>query len=144
MPMRHFPGAPPASSCGRPVACPEGPRRQFEQIEGVQHGLADSAAAVQRVEDGDAIRTADHRLAIDRERPGAELRRGDGNCGVAPAPVVAAPREEPHGIAFPADLQPVTVVFDLVDPIGPARRLGGEGGDAGSNEPVGARGSHGQ
>jgi hypothetical protein len=35
--------------------------------ESVQHGLTDRAAAVQGIEDGDAIRTADHSLAIDRE-----------------------------------------------------------------------------
>jgi hypothetical protein len=37
---------------------------ELEKVEGVQHSLADGAAAVERVEDRDAIRTADHSLAF--------------------------------------------------------------------------------
>jgi hypothetical protein len=43
---------------------------EFEQVEGVQHRLADDAAPVQRVEDGDAVRAADDSLAVDGERLG--------------------------------------------------------------------------
>ena len=41
---------------------------ELQQVEGVQHGLADGAAAVERVEDGDAIRTAYDRLAMSVKR----------------------------------------------------------------------------
>jgi hypothetical protein len=36
----------------------------LEEVEGVHHSFADGAAAVERVEDRDAIRTADHGLAV--------------------------------------------------------------------------------
>jgi hypothetical protein len=69
---------------------------ELQKVEGVQHGLANGAAPVQRVEDGDAIRSAYDCLAIESERSGAQQGRGDGNRRVAAGPVVAAPREEPH------------------------------------------------
>jgi hypothetical protein len=40
---------------------------EFEEIESVQHCLADGATAVERVEDGDAIRPTHHGLAVERE-----------------------------------------------------------------------------
>jgi hypothetical protein len=38
--------------------------------------------------------------------------------------------EQPHGLAVPAHDQPIAVVFDLVHPVGPGRRLGCNGGNA--------------
>src|ERR1700759_5411319 len=77
---------------------------ELQKVEGVQHGLGDRAAPVERVEDGDAIRTADHRLAVDRERPGAQQGRGDGDRWVAAAPVIPAAGEQAHLVAYAADL----------------------------------------
>jgi hypothetical protein len=37
----------------------------------------------------------------------------------------------------PAHNEPVAVVLDLVHPVGPGRRLGGNGRDAGVNEAIG-------
>jgi hypothetical protein len=49
---------------------------EFEQIEGVQHRLADGAVAVQGIEDRDAVQTADAGFAVEGERTGAQLHRG--------------------------------------------------------------------
>lgn len=103
------------------------------QVEGVEHRLADGAVAVKRVEDGDPVRAADNRLAIERERRRAELHRRRNDPRIAGRPVEAAPCEEPHAVAFAADLQAVTIMLDLVSPVGPGRRLGGASWDAGRN-----------
>jgi hypothetical protein len=49
-----------------------------------------------------------------------------------------------HAGAIPAHDQPIAVVLDLVHPIRPGRRLGGNGRDAGGDKSVGPRdgGSH--
>jgi hypothetical protein len=39
-----------AAAAGRAAAASEGLTEEFEQVEGVQHGLPDGAAAVERVE----------------------------------------------------------------------------------------------
>jgi len=88
------------------------------------------AAAVEGVEHGDTIGAANHRLAIPGEGPRAQLGRGCGDGGIALGPIIAAPGEQPHRVADAANLQPVAVVFDLVDPLRPRGRLGGAGGDA--------------
>jgi hypothetical protein len=95
---------------------------------------------VQRVEDGNAVRTAHRGLAVDRERLGRQLRRGARDRRVSIGPVIAPP--EPHDIAVTADDQPVTAVLDLVDPAGPGRRLGGAHGNPGLNEAVWAGRNH--
>jgi hypothetical protein len=41
--------------------------RPLHQIERAQHRLADDAAPVQSIEHGDAVRSADHRLAVARD-----------------------------------------------------------------------------
>jgi hypothetical protein len=41
----------------------QGAEIELEEVEGVQHGLADGAAAVQGIEDRDAVRAADAGLA---------------------------------------------------------------------------------
>jgi hypothetical protein len=65
---------------------------EFKQVEGVQHGLGDRAAPVERVEYRHAIRPAHHGLGVERERLGAQQGRGDGDRRVAAAPVVARGR----------------------------------------------------
>jgi hypothetical protein len=50
------------------------------------------------------------------------------------APVIAAPGEQPHGVALAADLQPVPVMLDLVDPVGPGGRLDGAQRDIRPND----------
>jgi hypothetical protein len=80
--------------------------------------------SVERVEDGDAVRTADDRLAIQRERPGPQQRRGDGDRRIAVAPVVPPPGEQPHDVTLAPNLQPVAVVLDLVHQPGPVGALG--------------------
>jgi hypothetical protein len=112
---------------------------ELQEVEGVEHRTADSAVAVQCVEDRDAIRSTDHGLAVERERTCPKLRRGAGNRGVTSVPVVAAAREEAHGIAVASDLKPVAVVLDLVDPVGPDGRLGRACRNTGRDEAVGSR-----
>jgi hypothetical protein len=78
----------------------------------------------------DPVRAADHRLAIDRERLGAQqdrsrLSKGSGR---------SAPGEQPNGAALAADLQPVAVVFDLLHPFDPGQRLGSAGRNTGRKE----------
>jgi hypothetical protein len=73
MPSRR----PPRSLASRFLRSPRGQPAEIlavelQEVEGVQHGLGDGAAPVERVEDGDTIRTADHGLAVERERPGAQ------------------------------------------------------------------------
>jgi hypothetical protein len=68
-----------------------------------------------------------------------------GDRGIAVCPVVAAAGEQAHGSAVATHDQPIAVVLDLVHPVGPGRRLGGKGRDAGIDEAVGtdAAGDHG-
>jgi hypothetical protein len=96
---------------------------KLQQVEGLQHGLADGTAPVERVEDRDAIRAAGDGLAVERERSGAQQRRGDGNCRIPGAPVVAVSSEQPHDVTLTAHLKAIAVVFDFVDPVRAGRRL---------------------
>jgi hypothetical protein len=80
------------------------------------------------VEDGDTIRTADDCLAVERERLGAQERRGDGDCRVAAAPIVAPPGEQTNLVADAAHLEAIAVVLDLVDPSSPDGTLHAQGG----------------
>jgi hypothetical protein len=66
-----------------------------------------------------------------------------GGDRLAIGPIIAAAGEEPHRLAVPAHDQPVTVVLDLVHPIGAGWRLGSTGRDAGVDEAVGANNEHG-
>jgi hypothetical protein len=118
MAIQHDPDATPTDELREPsLAIDEGQRSQvlaveFEEVEGVQHRLADGAPAVQGVEDRDAIRAAHHGLAIDCKRRAPESGRGAYDRRVAVAPVVAAPGEQANGVALPTDLQPIAVVLD--------------------------------
>jgi hypothetical protein len=65
MPSRR----PPRSLASRFLRSPSGWARkvfavELQQVEAVEHGLAYGAAAVQSIEDCDAVRTAYHGLAI--------------------------------------------------------------------------------
>ena len=80
-------------------------------------------ARVQRVEIGDAIDAEDHRLAIDDELLDPVLERGFDNPRIAVRPIVPVAGNQPHAIAIPLDAQPVTVVLDLVEPVGSVRNL---------------------
>jgi hypothetical protein len=138
MPIRRLPRSP-ASLL--PVAqwhVPKVLAVELEKVEGVQHSLADGAAPVQGVEDRDAIRAADYGLAVQGERRAAESSRraGDRWIAIALAPVVTAPRERAHLVALAADPQPITIVFDLVDPSRPRRHSVRAGGDAGRDVSV--------
>jgi hypothetical protein len=46
---------------------------EFQQIEGLQDGIGDTAAPVERVERGDPIGTADHGFAVQGERSRPQL-----------------------------------------------------------------------
>ena len=117
--MNNCAGAVPPVASGRSFGAPQEPRQaplavaegqaaeiltvELKQVEGVQHGLGGGAAAVEGVKDRDAVRTAHHGLAVERERPGAQQRRGDGNRWITGALIVTVAREQPHGIALAAD-----------------------------------------
>jgi hypothetical protein len=89
---------------------------------------------VQGREHRNAIAVADHRLAVDRQRPRLELGRGSRDGRISVGPVEAAACKQPHRVAVAPDLQPVAVVLDFVDPIRPGRRLRGKRRDARRDE----------
>ena len=76
------------------------------------------------------------------QRLGAQLGGSRGNRRIPVGPVVASPGEQPHRLAVAADDQSIAVVLDLMHPAGGGGRLGGKGGDAGVNEPVGTNRNH--
>jgi hypothetical protein len=76
------------------------------------------------------------RLAIKGERRRAKLHRGDDDCRIPAAPVVAGPSEESHCVAVAANLQAVAVVLDLVNPVGPGRWPRGQVGMQGETNPL--------
>jgi hypothetical protein len=78
-PMRHACRkiVAPSSSVWSLIAVAQGPRAEvltveLQKVEGVQHGLGDGAAAVQSIEDCDAIWTADHGFSVEGERLAAQ------------------------------------------------------------------------
>ena len=83
------------------------------------HRVADGPMTVQRIEHRNAVRTADDRLAVEDERRGSKLGCGVCDRRIATSPVVATPREKPHGVADPANLEAISIVLDLMDPVGP-------------------------
>jgi hypothetical protein len=102
----------------------------LQKIECVQERLAGLVAAMQGVEDGNTVMPDHNRLAVQRERLGPQLGGGRGNRRIPIGPVIAAPGEEPHSLAVPAHDQPIAVVFGLVNPARPGRRLGNAGRNA--------------
>ena len=87
-------------------------------------------ARVQRVEIGNAVDAEHHRLAIDDELLDPVLQRRFHDPRIAIGPVVPVARDQAHTIAVALHAQPVTVVFDLVEPIRGMRNLGAASGDA--------------
>jgi hypothetical protein len=75
------------------------------------------------------------RQQVHCERPGPQLGRHRGDRRTAIGPVKAAAGEQPHGLALPAHDQAVSIVLDLVHPVGPGGRLGS---DAGLDKAIGA------
>jgi hypothetical protein len=75
---------------------------KLQEVEGVQHGLADGAAAMQITEHGDAIRTAHHGLFIDRKRRAPQSGRFARDRRMALALVVAARGKETDAVAVAA------------------------------------------
>jgi hypothetical protein len=105
---------------------------------GLQDSLAHLTAAVQRIEHCDAIRIADHRLAIQGERLRQHLRGRGCDRRITLGPVIAIACEQSHRRAVAADDQPVAVVLDLMHPAQPYRRVGGTDRSARVDEPIGA------
>ena len=90
-----------------------------EKIKSIQHqhGFIIPPPAVQRVKVGDPIRTEHHGFAVDHECRLADPESGLRDEGVTVRPIIAAPREQPHALAFTLDDQAKTVVLDLVKEI---------------------------
>jgi hypothetical protein len=99
---------PPAKQPGQPllaVAQRQVPKIlavKLQEVQGVQHGLADGAAAMQITEHRDAIRTAHHGLFIDRKRRAPQSGRFARDRRMALAPVVAARGKETDAVAVAA------------------------------------------
>jgi hypothetical protein len=92
---------------------------------------------VERVEDGDAVRATDDRLAVDREWIGAQLGRRGGGRRMPGAPVVAAAREEAHRVAIAPNLDAVAIVRLISwTQSGPADGLAVRVGMQGGTKPV--------
>jgi hypothetical protein len=107
---------------------------QFQQVEGVEDGLAEPTATMELVKCRDPIGSADHRLAIKGEGLCAELRRGRRDRRKPFGPIIAPAREKAHALAVAADDQPITIVLDFMCPQRAGRRLVGENRDARLNE----------
>jgi hypothetical protein len=110
---------------------------KLQEVERVQHRVADGAMAMEGVEDRDPVRAGDDCLAVEREGGSTQLGRRGNDRRVAGALVIAASGEEAHGVAVTPDLQPIAVVLDLVHPVEPGGRLRSAGGNAGLDEPAG-------
>ena len=97
----------------------------LDQVEGVQERLAEPALAMQSIEHGNPIGTADDRLAIDHERSGAELASGESNHRIPRGPVLAAAGEQANQIAVTTGDQPVAMIMlDFVCQPRPSARSG--------------------
>jgi len=89
---------------------------------------------MQEREIGDASRVAHHGLAID----GRLLRQPEHSVAdqrIAIRPVIATSGEQPHSPAVDAGDQPVAVMFDLVNPLGPTGGLVASAGMQGAINP---------
>jgi hypothetical protein len=71
---------------------------------------------------------------MSKGRHGLEALLVPPEIPVAGGPVETAPGKEAHVFAVAAHLQAVTVVLDLVDPVGTGGHLVGERRDAGQDE----------
>ncbi|GGI33006.1 hypothetical protein GCM10010987_72240 [Bradyrhizobium guangdongense] len=69
-------------------------------------------------------------LTVDVELLLAIAQRGLGNLRKAVGAVMAIPGYEPHGAAVALDAQAITIVLDLVEPVGAVRHGLGSGWQA--------------
>jgi hypothetical protein len=60
-------------------------------------------------------------LAIDHELLAPVPQRGLGDLGETSGPVIAAAGDQPHAVTIAFNAEPVTIIFDLVEPLGPRR-----------------------
>jgi hypothetical protein len=134
----RYTGSRPAASPGslRAAPCADRPAGgevlavKLEQIESVEDHLMVIGAAMQLVEDREAIRVAPDRLAVDHRRPRGQHCYGfmDGRIALGPAQAEAC--EKTHLARPLAGDQAVSVMLDLVNPSGADRRLFGSGRNA--------------
>jgi DNA methylase len=110
---------------------------ELQQVERVQPRIRDLVPTVGRVEHGDSVGT-DDRFTVQGERRGTHRGRGRSDGRISIGPIMAAAGEQANGLAVPTHDQPIAVVLDLVHPVGPGRRLGGQRGDAGLDKAIGA------
>ena len=101
---------------------------EMEQVERVEHqgiGALVGDRILQMAEIGGAIRFEMDELTVDQRRGDRQFAELGGQCGKFRGPVEAVAGQQPHrAVADPAD-QPVAVIFDLVKPLRPVRRLVG-------------------
>jgi len=71
-----------------------------------------------------AVLSGDYDFAVDQERVSLKAGGGFDNRRKAVGPVVAVPGETAHAQAVPAHHEPITIVFDFVNPQRAGRRPG--------------------
>src|SRR5262249_50072065 len=101
-----------------------------QHVEGAELDLVALPAGVQGVEVGDAVDAEDDGLAIDHELLDPVLQRSLDDPREAPGPVVAAAGDQADAVAVALYAKPVTVVLDLMEPVGAGRDDGGSRGKA--------------
>jgi hypothetical protein len=79
----------------------------------------------EELEGGHPLLVTTHHLAIDQTGLHLEVVHGLDHEGEAVRPVVAAPGNQPDADGVAPGHQPVTVVLDLVNPVGAGRRAVG-------------------
>ena len=101
-----------------PVGCRDTHRRMLE------HALV-MPPIPDQVEEGDAIRTAGDRLAVDDAGPGLEPMQRIDDPGEPPGQVIARPAVELDALTLLAGDHPEAVMLDLVQPaVAGGRTLG--------------------
>jgi hypothetical protein len=90
--------------------------------EGHQCHSIIAMAVAKQLEVGEAVSVARNHFAVDNAGADRERLDGRGDGPKAFAPIEAATREEPHGVAVASGEHPVAVVFDFVHPIGTGGR----------------------
>ena len=101
-----------------------------QDVEGVELHLIIMLARVQGIEIGNAIDAEDDSLAIDDELLLSILECGFHDPRIAIGPVVAIAGDQAHTIAVALHAKPVTVIFDLVEPVRGGWNLGAASWDA--------------
>src|SRR3954466_7409943 len=86
---------------------------------------------MQTVKVRDSVRSDYNSFTVDDERAFAEPQGGLCNEWVSIRPVVATARQQTHALALALNNQAITIMLDLVNPIGPRRHFGAGCRDAG-------------